>query len=89
MYGYGVKQDYAKAVFWYKKAAKQGLAVAQSNLATCYQEGQGVKQNNVQGVKWYKKAAEQGDPEAQNSIRELLLDQNNSLREAYRSYQSI
>ncbi len=37
--GDGVEQDYAEAVKWYKKAALQGFADAQFNLAAMYCEG--------------------------------------------------
>ena len=39
--GIGVPQDYAKAVYWYRKAAEQGFALAQYNLGRLYpQHGQ-------------------------------------------------
>ena len=38
----------------------QGNAVAQYNLAFCYESGQGVELDCVEAVKWYRKAAEQG-----------------------------
>ena len=41
--GLGVKQDYIKAVEWYKKAAEQGYSRAQHNLALMYVDGQGWK----------------------------------------------
>ena len=40
--GLGVKQDFAKAAEWYRKAAELGLARAQANLANMYLRGQGV-----------------------------------------------
>jgi uncharacterized protein len=61
----GAKQDYAQAVYWYRKAAEQGDADAQCNLGTMYKEGLGVKQDDAQGVIWYRQAAEQGDADAQ------------------------
>ena len=44
---------------WYRRAAEQGDAAAQNNLAICYENGQGVEQDNEEAVKWYRKAAEQ------------------------------
>ena len=38
MHGYGVAQDYAEAVTWYRKAADQGDD-AQSNLSTMHAQG--------------------------------------------------
>ena len=58
--GEGVEQDYAQAVFWYRKAAEQGYAMAQNNMGIMYDNGRGVDQDYDQAVNWYRKAAEQG-----------------------------
>lgn len=50
----------AKAVYWFSKAAEKGDAVAQYNLASCYENGNCVKQDGDKAVYWYTKAAEQG-----------------------------
>ncbi|EGE27627.1 tetratricopeptide repeat family protein, partial [Moraxella catarrhalis O35E] len=42
---------------WYTKAANQGYADAQFNLALMYYEGQGVSQDDQKAVEWYTKAA--------------------------------
>ena len=67
-FGWGVEQDYKKAVEWYKKSAEQGTAVAQFNLGYCYEKGQGVEQDYKKSVEWYKKSAEQGYAEAQCNL---------------------
>jgi uncharacterized protein len=66
--GTGVLQDYKTAVKWYRLAAEQGIASAQSNLGVMYTNGQGVPQDYKTAVKWYKLAAEQGDAGAQNNL---------------------
>ena len=43
----GVRQDYAKALEWYTKAANQGVAEAQFNLGLMYENGEGVRQYTV------------------------------------------
>lgn len=48
-----------------QKAAEQGDAKAQYNLAVRYGRGQGVAQDAAQAVSWTRKAAEQGDVDAQ------------------------
>lgn len=64
--GYGVPQDPNKAVGWFSKAAEQGYAHAQCNLAWYYEEGSGgVPQDSNKAVEWYSKAAEQGDATGQ------------------------
>ena len=66
--GQGVPQDYAEAVKWYRKAADQGDAHAQSNLGACTKKGQGVPQDYAEAVKWYRKAADQGNATAQYNL---------------------
>ena len=44
---------------WYRKAAEQGDAKAQFNLALRYYKGEGVTQDYAEAAKWYRKAAEQ------------------------------
>ena len=64
----GVTTNMTKAVKWYRKAAEQGSALAQSNLGVCYANGQGVAKDAVEAVKWYRKAAEQNDVVAQFNL---------------------
>lgn len=64
----GVTQDYAKAIKWYLKAAKQGNVDAQYSLGTCYKEGCGVIQDYIESVKWYGIAAKQGHVAAQYNL---------------------
>ena len=53
---------------WYRKAADQGRADAQFNLALMYANGQGVPQDHAEAMTWYRKAAEQGDAAAQLNL---------------------
>ncbi len=55
--GRGVAQDYGEAVRWYRRAAEQGDADAQSNLGFMYGNGRGVAQDYVQAHMWYNLAA--------------------------------
>jgi hypothetical protein len=50
---------------WYRKAADQGLGIAQSALGSLYRDGQGVPKDYEEAAKWYRKAAEQGIPVGQ------------------------
>ena len=63
----GAKNE-TEAVKWYRKAAEQGDADAQRNLARCYLDGQRVAQDKGEAVNWYRKAAEQGDVDAQYNL---------------------
>tara|TARA_R110000824_G_scaffold111945_6_gene260840 strand:- start:113 stop:394 length:282 start_codon:yes stop_codon:yes gene_type:complete len=55
-YGQGVKQNYEKAVSWYRKAAEQGYPQAQNQLGYIYFHGQGVAQDDVEADRWFKLA---------------------------------
>ena len=59
-YGIGVRQDYADAAKFYRKAAEQGHAKAQNSLGYMYSLGQGVPQDNNEALKWYRLAAAGG-----------------------------
>ena len=69
--GQGVPQNYAEAVKWYRLAADQGSAAAQTNLGDIYDLGHGVPQNYAEAVKWYRLAADQGSAAAQNNLGAL------------------
>ena len=62
--GQGVAQDYKQAVSWYRKAADQGFANAQTQLGLSYFLGGGVIQDSKQARDWLVKAALQGDARA-------------------------
>ena len=59
--GYGVRQDYAEAFRWYRKAAEQGDVQAQYNLGLMYYNGQGVRQNFHLSKEWFGKVCDSGD----------------------------
>ena len=65
--GDGVEQDYEKAVYWFTKAAEEGLVEAQNNLGLLYY-GEGGWQDYEKAVYWLTKAAEQGHASAQNNL---------------------
>jgi hypothetical protein len=60
--------DGKKARYWYTKAAKQGSAEAQNNLACLVFNGSGVSKNRTKAKYWYKKAAKQGYEKAQRNL---------------------
>jgi uncharacterized protein len=67
--GQGVKQNYAKAAYWFEKAAQQGYREAQSNYATLLSNGLGgIEINLKEAEKWYLCAADQGDSLAMVSL---------------------
>jgi hypothetical protein len=66
--------DYVEAEKWYRKAAEQGNAAAQSHLGFMYDYGLGVPQNPAEAMKWYRKAAAQGERSAQNNIGSMYVN---------------
>jgi len=55
-------------VKWFRKAADQGDAGAQSHLGVAYENGYGVPEDDIEALKWYRKAAGQGDADAQFNL---------------------
>ena len=66
--------DYAAAVKWWKKSAKDGDAMAQCNLGTCYASGKGVAQNYDKAFAWFRKSAVQGNAMAQYNVGNCYLE---------------
>ena len=54
-----------KAARFYRLAAEQGYAAAQTNLGYCYERGEGVAQDWAEAVRYYRLAAEQGQADGQ------------------------
>jgi TPR repeat protein len=63
-----VTQNWKLASEWYRKAASQGHAAAQYNLALMYFSGQGMVQDFSEAAKWYCKAADHGHANAQYNL---------------------
>ena len=63
--GKGMPRDAHAAAVWFERAAVQGYATAQYNLARSYETGDGVDRNGEKALYWYGKAARQGDADAQ------------------------
>ena len=55
--GQSVPKDFTQAVYWYKKAAEQGLPDAQYKLADLYLNGRGVPKDYTQALHLYKKSS--------------------------------
>jgi TPR repeat protein len=60
-----VERDQVEATKWFRKAAEQGLAEAQYELATSLTNGRGATKDPFEAFKWYLEAAKQGHTLAQ------------------------
>ena len=66
--GLGAARSYEKAVYWYQKAADQGLAIAQNSLGNMYEYGHGAVQSYEKAAELYQKAADQRLAAAQSNL---------------------
>ena len=62
------KKDYAQAAVWFRKAAEQGDAEAQSAIGHAYYYGRGVAQDYSEAARWYHLSANQGNAAAQSML---------------------
>ncbi len=53
---YSCLRDYEKAIFWFKKAAENGLIREKIIVAEMYERGLGVPQDYNKAIEWYKSA---------------------------------
>ena len=67
-FGESVDEKFAKAAEYYRKAAEQGYAQAQSELGVMYEKGEGVPQSYAEALGWYRTAADKGYPQAQVNL---------------------
>lgn len=66
--GKGAKQDYAKAIDYFEKAAETGNPYAENELGYLYASGKGVQQDYAEAIKWYEKASNHGLASAQYNL---------------------
>jgi len=70
--GFVIDKDLGSAAFWYRKAAEQGYAPAQTNLGWLYFNGyEGVAPNRAVAVHWFSEAAAQGNRTAVKNLQAL------------------
>jgi TPR repeat protein len=83
--GNGVTQNYETALKWYRLAAEQGYAYAQSALGRMYADGHGVSQDYTRAYMWFSIAASLWDPDA-GKQRDLVTNKLTAaqLKAAYR-----
>lgn len=72
----GVARDTEEASKWLLKAAQNGDAEAQLNLAHCYETGTVFRQDIGLSIEWYAKAAAQGNEKATKQLDKLRRSEN-------------
>lgn len=71
------KQNPGEAIEWYRKAAAQGYALSQYNLAQMHEQGMGMPRDTAQAVAMYRKLAETGFGEARMRVSMLEIERGN------------
>ncbi len=66
--GLGVKQDYFKAVSYYKKACESDMEISCTNLGIKYYNGQGARQDYAKAKHYFKDACFKGELNACNNL---------------------
>lgn len=56
-----VQVDFKAAMYWFEKAANQGVGEGSANVGLLYENGWGVPVNYFEAANWYKKAIGQGE----------------------------
>jgi TPR repeat protein len=69
--GNGVRQNYAEAAAWYRKAATQGQPIAQFSLGLLYVKGDGVPKDYVEAYKWWNLCTARADAKAKENLAKL------------------
>jgi hypothetical protein len=68
--GSGTRKNVARALYWYRRAAKQGNPCASNNIATVYRSAGRTKL----ALRWYIRAAAQGEVDGYLEAAKLLVD---------------
>jgi localization factor PodJL len=84
--GENVKQDFAKAAYWYGKAAAAGLAPAQYRVATLYERGKGVNLDLKTAAAWYEQAASLGNVKAMHNAAVLATGNGSGAPDYSKAY---
>lgn len=72
--GYGVDQDMAQSIEWYRKAAQSGNVYAQMSLGHFYDKGIGVPLDRKQALYWFTLAATNGDELAKKNLALMIQE---------------
>lgn len=81
-HGYGVTQNYEKAVYWWEKASSNNIC-AKYNLGVCYERGLGVKTDYKKAFEYYKLTADKGDADAQENLA-ILYESGRGTNQNYK-----
>lgn len=78
--GKGVKQDYLKALYWFKKVvnnketANFSLDDAMYKIAYCYENGYGLTKDLDEAIKWYEKSSKNAGFDAKKALYRIYYN---------------
>lgn len=70
---YGLRRDPQRAVYWLRRAARDGQPYAQLRLGELYEQGVGVAADPAHAVYWWRRSAGAGNAQGQLHLGEALL----------------
>jgi TPR repeat protein len=85
-YGWGVPRNPTEAIAWYRKAADQGLPVAQHFLGLASVNGEGVRPDEAEAARWFARAAAQGFSQSQYMLGLMILDGRGAAKDPAQGY---
>jgi mono/diheme cytochrome c family protein len=71
-YGQGVARDERTSLYWFQRAAEQGLLEAQELVGVFYFAGKGTPRDLVKALAWWQVAADGGSRKAADSRSQLM-----------------
>jgi len=81
----GIPVDERRAIYWYKRAYKQGCSIGASNLAMHYR-----KQGDVdEAYRWYELAVKSGDNEAHLALAKIWLHDRGDKAKAIKHLKAV
>ncbi len=72
--GHGERQNFAEALYWYRRAAEAGNARAMFNVGAMYDNGRGTAVNRAEAVRWYAMSAARGEGRAAYAVATIYRD---------------
>jgi len=78
--GEGVKADEAAALYWYRKAYRNGEASAANNIGCIWRDRRQLKR----AAQWFERAVKLGDADANLNIAKLYLAEKGAVTRAVR-----
>ena len=89
--GQGVRQDYAEALSWYRRAAEAGNPSGMFNVGVMFDAGRGMPRDPQEAARWYERSAATGFGRAEYNLGLMYRDGSGVRRDhtrAVRLFQS-